>query len=550
MGRIISSGALGGGGGSGSNGLQAASTVVTVGEAVQQGQLAVIGADNLAYYAVDPATISASLRPVLNPAPITNGLQIPVTQLAASAILGTTDPTMAGCVLGNGNYVLAWQTTTSLQFGIYSSTGALQGAIQTVGTPAGNYKGLYAAALTSGGFALSFNDATANPKYAVFDNAGNVVKALSTVEAIGVSPISLHMVALTGGGFVIGYFNGTTFSFRYAVFDNTGAVVKAGSQVVAGTAISNYSQSVSVAALAGGGFVVTCATTNGTNSNVQFGRYNAAGVLQGAVTSAGTNTSTSGGFIRTAGLTGGGFAILINGTGVGCVASIWNAAGVQQGANITLSATAVAIYPSNDDVVALPNGNAAFVCSGVGSGDKAVAYVNGTNGALVASLLGSQTGGTLGSSIGVTALSTNGIAIASPGVVTTVDANCNLIAATPVAGMTAGTYNNSVVLQVTNPLRASAVTFVVATSGANVWQTIVNAFVQKYTPIGVFTASAAQGQAAPVQYIGNATLATAFQQPYAINAQGNSPPGQKMNIVGNSAILYGIQAPSAQTQIN
>lgn len=534
--------------GTSNSALQPVNTVVTTGEAVAQGQIAVLGGDGLAYYAVDPNAnaVLAAQRPISQLTNVYNGLQLPASTLATSANNGSSYPNMSGCVLSNGNYVVAWGVTVSnkVQFGIYNAGGLLQGAVVVVGTQSSSILSLNVVPLSGGGFALLYVNGTNNPVIAVYNNSGTVVLGATVVEAV-TSILSISLTALTSGGFAVAYFNSTGFVYRYAVFSATGTVVLAPATVTTGTAIATYANSVSICTLSGGGFVVSCGVTNGTNSTTWFALYNNAGVIQGALTSAGANTSTSGGFITSVGLVGGGFALAINATGIGQVLQIWSAAGVQVGGTLTL-ASAVWVSPNGFAISALPNGNVAFACAAT-STDKSIAYANGTTGALIASQTGTAI--PVGTSMGMSALSNNGVVIHSNNGVTQLDANCAVVGPlnSAVPGVISGANYICIVLQLTS---TPFVTWAVASSSTNVTMAVLNATIQKRTPIGVFAASAASAASVPVQYVGNITLSTGFVQPYAINQQSASPPGVKMSIVGNSAILYGIQAPATQRNIN
>jgi len=74
----------GAGASSSGNGVQAVNTAVTTGEAVQAGDILTIGADNLAYHALDPTMPGATLRPISQATAILNGLQSPATLLSSS----------------------------------------------------------------------------------------------------------------------------------------------------------------------------------------------------------------------------------------------------------------------------------------------------------------------------------------------------------------------------------------------------------------------------------------------------------------------------------
>lgn len=61
-------------------------------------------------------------------------------------------------------------------------------------------------------------------------------------------------------------------------------------------------------------------------------------------------------------------------------------------------------------------------------------------------------------------------------------------------------------------------------------------------PMGVALGAATKGQVVTVQINGNAQIRLNFKSGYSVNAQASNPPGQKMNIVGNAATMFGIQS--------
>ena len=79
----------------------------------------------------------------------------------------------------------------------------------------------------------------------------------------------------------------------------------------------------------------------------------------------------------------------------------------------------------------------------------------------------------------------------------------------------------------------------------NVWPTNVT-----ITPIGV--ASAVAGSNVTVQFLGSANTRLSMSLPYSVDANYQSPPGQRMSIIGNTAILQGVQniTPLALPMIN
>ena len=161
------------------------------GEAVQKGQVAVVGADGLAYYALDPSQPGANIRPIAN----TTVQYFP--EIALSSTIGTTILTSAGnqatimasAVLSNGDFVLGWQDATSgnVEFEIFGPLGAAVTGVTAVSAgqgTAGNQVQLVA--IPTGGFFIVFGAIVASTsyvKFASYTNQGIAVIPPTTVDS-------------------------------------------------------------------------------------------------------------------------------------------------------------------------------------------------------------------------------------------------------------------------------------------------------------------------------------------------------------------------------
>jgi len=284
-----------------------------------------------------------------------------------------------------------------------------------------------------------------------------------------------------------------------------------------------------------------------TNGGLYFQRINNAGALQGAAgtISAGTAitaTSSLTEILYGVALTGGGFAFEYHVTNANV--SIWSSTGVQQGATVTFT-TGTAAQCSN--MAATSDGGLA-VMVGTNAPATTVVKYSATGVSVGSVILSTVTSGStlqmavladntllclwndVGSTYGIAILNSAATAVVSQGSIASSTA------------MTAPFVTRLTPVQVTNASTPSAATYAfLDVYNSNLALMVATTTIQKYTPVGVYAAAAAQGATVSLQYTGVAALASGFLQPYAINAQLNSPPGQKMNVVGNSCQMVGIQ---------
>ena len=563
MGRILTGGS--GSSGSSSNAMQVLEAAFTVNEAVLNGQVAVLAADNFAYYANDPANpaqnpYNTQMRPIsLATTQMFPALQ--ETPIVASGSL-SNNSRVTSCMLVNGNYVLAYANSSNvMEFEILSPTGGLV-ATGSSGTTQVAYAFPSVTALTGGGFVIAFSETGGTgaqpPVFEIFNANGTVAVAQTTIDATAGYCYGLEVAALSNGNFAVCYHGGSTTSTsgKYAIYSATGAVVLAATLLATNAqAIPPNVGAVAICALSGGGFVCCyLVMSTSTVGGLSFQRFNAAGVLQGAATAINSGMTISGTsaaqeIVNIVPLTGGGFAIYST---ISTSLYIYSATGVLQGASINIAAT------GSTTMLGTSDGGVAIMF--VSSGGIQIAKFTATGGTVLAGMVLDASPAT-GPSLQVqnladgtflcswTSNTSNGMGVAI------LSAAFGLVNSGFVPGVSSisgpSVFSRPNAWQVTNAVKSTAVTYVLfGIVSGSLSSIIVTTLIQKCTPLGVFAASGAQGNAVPVQYTGVATLATAFVLPYAINSQGASPPGQKMNVVGNSVILYGIQAPATQRHIN
>lgn len=194
-----------------------------------------------------------------------------VTTAVLQAVTATS---LHACHLANGNTAIFWTAgTIDIYMSIISKTGSTVLAAFNV-FDADNSSLLFSAQLTSNNIALLF--LSSGDLYFRIVSQSGVVTTTLLVEADVVGQIKC--CALTGGGFAVTYNNAT--NNRYAVYANDGSVVLAPANNVTGAQTR-----VAICPTAAGGFIAL-AGTNALTGKI----YNSAG---GLVAASAINISTA-----------------------------------------------------------------------------------------------------------------------------------------------------------------------------------------------------------------------------------------------------------------
>jgi hypothetical protein len=370
-------------------------------------------------------------------------------------------------------------------------------------------------------------------------------------------------MGLSNGNFVMvaDLFGGTANVPFMGLFTPAGATVVVPAALTAQGSGGIGSGTTSIVQLTGGGFGIAYASgAAGGNCTAHFATFNAAGIQQGATIN-GRNPISGVGSVQSVALANGGWMGFEVTSGSWPYAYVFNASGVQLGAtNTTIDVSAPyasqigkpALLSSGNVFLAYtggtsPNGISGVVLSPAGTvlvSTLAGALATGSNGALpVVMAFGVDSvvlySGT-GASVSYLKYSTAGTAPAINSV-------------QPSTAISAGGAINGLrLLPATFPSQPSSISTFMVVAFQATQINIEGRFVLRpaQTPLGVAAASASKGSAVPVQITGNATLRLGFAQPYAVDANAGSPPGQRMSVVGNQAMLSGVQAPSGRRQIN
>lgn len=244
------------------------------------------------------------------------------------------EPSVAG--LAGGGFVISWTDASAtggdtsgqaIRAQRYTSAGAVNGAEFLVNTiTTGSQNSSAAAGLTSGGFVITWRDSSNSPddtssaiRAQRYTSAGAVDGAEFLVNTITTGAQNLpDITALTGGGFVIAWqdFSGSpddpsSGAIRAQRYDAAGA--EAGAEFLVNTQTVSNQNSPTLAALAGGGFVVTWTENNaggdGSGSSIRAQRYSEGGGRDGIEHGINTTSNLNQKQSDIAGLSGGGLVI-------------------------------------------------------------------------------------------------------------------------------------------------------------------------------------------------------------------------------------------------
>lgn len=527
---------------------------IFAGEPVQRGDVILQGADSKGWIAALPnaSAMALTMRPPAG-GPQQDNILINSATAAAKAQYGSGDDLYEVIKLNNGNIAVVWIDTAvaKIKASVYNQDGAVVVPETALSSAVPHTaRNVSAVALAGGGFAVGFVNAAsgvASPNGAalgIYDNSCNLVQIpVATDAASGNATLVVRIAQLANGNIVSFATSGT--SARFSIYSLTLAQVKAATQVytnVAGTA--SGSRTIGVAALTGGGFAVAYNNMGASSATMYAQVYTAVGAAVGAAIQLNYVGTAQNAFIQIVGLTGGGFAAAAGTSSGGLKMTISDKDGnVQGGGVIDLGRLNVEVYGNQFNLAAAPNGDVGVAYSSSTTALTVARYAANGNVVVAPVQLDS-----VGSSANIAFNADN-----TATVVTAVSSNINVYQLTaafapawPTATIPApgqGSYPKHYAFAVSSTLYplASYMTLIQANSGAitlttRYWRR------QAMTLVGVANYAAAKDAPLSIQVSGQASLRVPFPQPWATNQQGANPPGQKMNVVGSTATLQGVQA--------
>jgi hypothetical protein len=316
--------------------------------------------------------------------------------------------TASVAALSDGSFVVTWVTTDPTQDGdqyaikgqIYAHDGTSLGGefLVNAGAPAGSQFTPNVAALTSGGFVVSWDDSTlGDVKAQIFSATGGRQGAVFTVNTNTLAAQEYgDITALAGGGFVATWrttdpsADGSDQAVKAQIFNDQGRRV--GNEFLVNTAAYGAQYDPSIAALSTGGFVVTWMTLDtgqdGSGSAIKGQLFSATGAKVGReflVNSIGYDSQREA--VVTA-LPGGGFLVawstwdtLQDGSSSAIKAQVFDAAGAKVGYEFRVN-TLTSGAQFLPDAATLPDGRVLLTWaseSGDGSGYAVRAQFLGPN---------------------------------------------------------------------------------------------------------------------------------------------------------------------------
>ncbi len=234
------------------------------------------------------------------------------------------EPSVAA--LTDGGFVVAWKSfdQSSGEYDIrgqrYDASGAAQDAEFIVNTnPTGDQESPSVAALNDGGFVVtwqSYDQVGDGSEYDIYGQRYDATGAASGEFLVNTNSMGNQespSVAALNDGFVVTWQSYQQDGGEYGIYgqryDSSGVVQ--GSEFIVNTDTSSNQLFSSVAALAGGGFVVTWLSNqqNGSSYEIYGQRYDATGNAQGTEFQISSNPVNSAHFPTVTGLADGGFVV-------------------------------------------------------------------------------------------------------------------------------------------------------------------------------------------------------------------------------------------------
>jgi hypothetical protein len=530
-------------------GLPTAFTTLNAGENVSLGDIIVQGADGNGYYAVDPSLPNANLRPISQATS-----EYGVTVVPATTASSTASTNSVSFVLSNGNIGIVYAQGANLYFSAIGPSGTVAVApVLLSSTYSAAYGVVNAIPLSVGGFAVAFVSypSTNNyyPMLGIFSNSGAAVGAPITLYAGTLGggtgfTFQMPLCQISNGDIVVLYrtaLSGSDFTSYFSIYSSTGSTVVASTLL---NAIAETTAVLSVTAL-GTGFVV------GSNSNGEFACalvYSSTGQFTTSLTS----TVGIGGNEPNA------YAVALPNGNVLIYCTNWNSTDylvtflivsptgtlVSGGESITFGTSGNAV------ATAVPLSGSGFALFVAYNTTGVIGYIFNSSGVMTVGpvTVAAGTGFTAASLVDASLMSNGNIAVtyavAATDEATLIALNPTTLA--PVGSpLTIGIVSDNPIVHsyaISFAMQPNAFTFLIAGASASGLQFIAYCSeVQACTPVGVATTAAVEGTAIPIQALGAVTTRLTFAKPYSINAQANTPPGQEMSVVGNLAILKGIQ---------
>lgn len=532
----------------------AINSTAIAGEAVKAGDVLVQASDGKLYWVADQALAGSYSRPLYQAADAYFPQPNKTVNVLSGVVSQYDSPGFSMVLLDDGSYLEAVYTA-QFSFAIFNADGTVKVARQTLGSvTAYNTSMLPLAAkkMANGNVFLLFgNDTSVKPAYAIVSPKGDIVKAATYIETTA-NMVSGDAVVVPNGNIAVAYFGqpsgSSTYVGKVVVIGPDGSIVKAVTQL-ASTASGFTMRSIAVAAGTDGTFAVAW---YGSGGYVQ--RFSGTGDSLGSAVQL-TSGAASQQRIQMVALTAGGYGIAY------CTDSANSGASYLYVYSGTL-ALVKSVYMNQ----LASNSSASY---------NPMDLTATADGGVAAIWLASDGNNQFFSAARITA--TGAVAVAPGRIATqfsTPSANYQIVRIAQIAdpsGHFVATYTGNagtVIMQLDSlmiGLRETVYSTTPASGGAYIIQTpdpvnpnvqVLNLFFPSssvgvcwaqilfYTrarnPVGVAVADAAKD--APVEFTIIGTAVTRITFAKAAGCDVNNAFGQRMSLVGNKAVMKGVQA--------
>lgn len=528
-------------------------STLEAGEAIKSGDLLVQASDAKAYWATDPAVPATGSRPLYQAADAY--FSQPNTTVS---ILGQANSLYEaiGCstvYFDDGSFLLA-TLNNDVGFAIFKPDGSVLTPRTSLGayvTPSQGYYAIATKKLPNGNAIVVFVGANSRPCFAVISPKGVIVKAVTQLDTVAAYTLS---IALLANGNIAAAYSFTTspnYGHKLVVFGADGTLIKG--PIVIATGVPGLTPlSVAVSPAADGTFAVAWHA-----SGCWFQTFSAAGDGQGSSVQFWSGTAAQQRLVLIP-LTGGGYGLghcpdsgnslsgyLYNFSAAGAMLKRNDMTGL---ANQSVGYHAFDICPMSD------GGMSAIWCWNENNTSYlGVARLSATGTSIVAPSKAvfqpSPYPGANGQMFRIAqAIDGSGNILASwinsnQSCITMFDGNFGIIKslnfiASPTGGLGAPFIN-----QIVDPLNANVIDVAMMSCPYGTGNPIALAQFLLSTkakiPVGVAIADTAKGDRVKFMTVGSTPTRLSFTKPFS--ADYSASLGQKMSLVGNTAILKGIQ---------